>query len=137
MGLLIPAVAVVVACMALHQAGALTSVLGAPVRPVAGISSAAVLTVQLALAAVVFVLPPYGFGGSATWNLPFGRWLVLLPLSLSAIIVQCAAEEIVFRGYLQQQLAARFRHPAIWIGLPSVLFALGHYMPESAGSNAG
>ncbi|MFC6636344.1 CPBP family intramembrane glutamic endopeptidase [Sulfitobacter sediminilitoris] len=52
------------------------------------------------------------------------------------VLVQVSAEEIVFRGYVQQQLAARFKSPMIWMVLPSVLFALGHYLPDTAGENA-
>jgi membrane protease YdiL (CAAX protease family) len=51
-------------------------------------------------------------------------------------LVQVSAEELVFRGYLQQALAARFSHPVIWLGLPSALFGAAHYMPQEAGDNA-
>ena len=96
-----------------------------------------VLVVQIALAAIVFVLPPYGFAeGAVQPNLNFGLWLVLLPLSVVVILLQCAAEEIVFRGYIQQQLAARFKNTAIWLIIPSALFGFLHYMPETAGENA-
>ena len=71
-----------------------------------------------------------------TRNLAFGTWLLLLPLSLLAVLVQVSAEEIVFRGYVQQQLAARFKSPLIWMVLPSILFAAGHYLPEMTGDNA-
>lgn len=59
-------------------------------------------------------------------------WLMVLPLAVLGLLVQTGAEELVFRGYLQQQLAARFAAPAIWMGLPSILFGLAHYAPESA-----
>lgn len=65
-----------------------------------------------------------------------GAWLSWLPLALLAVGVQVGAEEMVFRGYLQSQLAARFSHPAVWIGLPSALFGLMHYAPGLAGDNA-
>lgn len=86
--------------------------------------------------AVVAVLPPWGMGGDLVPNLAFGRWLALLIPSLVFIAIQTSAEEIVFRGYVQQQLAARFRSPLIWMVLPSALFALGHYLPDMAGDNA-
>ena len=70
-------------------------------------------------------------------NLAFTLWLSLLPLTLGAIALQTLAEELVFRGYILQQLAARFKSPLVWLVLPAVLFGLGHYLPESAGSNAG
>lgn len=59
-----------------------------------------------------------------------------LPFALPGLLIQTSAEEILFRGYLQQQLAARFAHPAVWMGLPSALFALGHYLPADYGANA-
>lgn len=68
---------------------------------------------------------------------PLSGWLVLLPLGLAAVLVQSASEEIVFRGYLQQQLAARFSAPLIWLALPSALFAAVHYAPSVYGGNAG
>ena len=89
--------------------------------------------VALALMAIIGVLPPYDYGGELVPNLAFWPWLALLPLSVPAILVQVATEEIVFRGFLQQSLAARFRHPAIWLCVPSGLFALGHYAPEEMG----
>lgn len=69
-------------------------------------------------------------------NLPFGYWLALLPLSVAALAVQVTTEELLFRGYLQQHLSAFTKDPRIWIGLPTVLFALGHYAPAHAGANA-
>ena len=63
-------------------------------------------------------------------------WLRFLPLALLGLLIQISAEELVFRGYLQSQLAARFNHPAIWIVLPSVIFGALHYDPDVAGKNA-
>ena len=90
----------------------------------------------LLLSAVIFLLPPYGLGMPLVPNVPWSTWLMLLPLSLPAVLVQTSAEEILFRGYMQQGLAARFRSSLIWMGLPSALFAVGHYAPEVAGDNA-
>ncbi|NDV98339.1 CPBP family intramembrane glutamic endopeptidase [Salipiger sp. PrR002] len=64
------------------------------------------------------------------------RWLALLPLTLPAILLQTASEELFFRGYLQTQLAARLPQPWVWLSLPSALFALGHYAPGTYGSAA-
>ena len=63
-------------------------------------------------------------------------WALLLPLSLIAVLVQVSSEEILFRGYIQQALAARFSSPLVWMILPAALFAMGHYLPEEAGANA-
>ncbi|MFV0361301.1 CPBP family intramembrane glutamic endopeptidase [Tropicimonas sp.] len=67
-------------------------------------------------------------------NLQFASWLRFLPLALPLIFVQTAAEELFFRGYLMQQLAARFAARLIWMGLPALLFALLHWDP-AAGAN--
>lgn len=69
-------------------------------------------------------------------NLGFSAWLSVLPAALLLILIQTGAEEILFRGYIQQQLAARFSSPVIWMVLPSVLFAAGHYSPAQYGDNA-
>lgn len=63
-------------------------------------------------------------------------WLSFLPMALAGVLLQTGAEEILFRGYLQQQLAARFRSPIIWMVLPSVTFAFLHYQPDVMGDNA-
>ncbi|WP_420583754.1 CPBP family intramembrane glutamic endopeptidase [Ruegeria sp.] len=95
-----------------------------------------VLIGLILLGAAMTVLPPYGFGAPLTQNLALTTWLLLLPISLFAVLIQTSAEEILFRGYLQQSLAARFRSPLIWIGVPSILFAAGHYAPVITGENA-
>ncbi len=62
-------------------------------------------------------------------NLPPATWAALLPLTLLGLLIQTGAEELVFRGYLMQQLAARFRSPVIWALVPSLLFGAVHYNP--------
>ncbi len=89
----------------------------------------------LALYVVVSILPSPG-GGEISANLPFDSWLKFLPLALCGLLVQTATEELVFRGYLQSQLAARFPHPAVWIGIPTIVFALLHYDSQVGGANA-
>lgn len=74
-------------------------------------------------------LIPYGFEPSPGLDLTL--WLSFLPLSLVIILGQTGAEELFFRGYLQQQLAARFATPFVWIGVPSLLFGLAHYDPSN------
>lgn len=63
-----------------------------------------------------------------------GLWARVLPFALALIFLQIAAEELFFRGYLQQQLAARFQARWIWMWIPAVVFALLHWNPE-AGMN--
>lgn len=96
----------------------------------------AVLAILVFLNGVVFLLPPWDVGAPLVANVPPGRWLAILPFAIFAVLVQVTAEEFLFRGYLQQQLAARFRSPIIWVVVPSLLFGLGHYMPSEAGENA-
>ncbi|MEH6644445.1 CPBP family intramembrane glutamic endopeptidase [Sulfitobacter sp.] len=95
-----------------------------------------VFGILVVLGLVLMVLPPYGFGAPMVSNMSASLWMALLPLSLVAVFVQISAEEIFFRGYLQQQLGARFRSPLVWMVLPSILFAIGHYQPAEAGENA-
>jgi membrane protease YdiL (CAAX protease family) len=69
-------------------------------------------------------------------GLTFAAFLSYLPFALPGLLIQIGAEELLFRGYLQQQLAARFASPLVWMGLPSALFAWGHYAPEDFGAGA-
>lgn len=62
-------------------------------------------------------------------------WLSFLPLALLGLLIQTGAEELVFRGYLQQQLAARFVSPLAWMVTPSLLFGFAHYDPVMSGDN--
>ncbi|WP_037313261.1 CPBP family intramembrane glutamic endopeptidase [Ruegeria halocynthiae] len=90
----------------------------------------------LVVGVVAAILPPYGLGAALVSNLAFSTWLLFLPLSLLAVLIQTSAEEVLFRGFIQQSLAARFRSPIIWLGVPSLVFAAGHYAPGTAGDNA-
>ncbi|WP_226624113.1 CPBP family intramembrane glutamic endopeptidase [Alloyangia pacifica] len=78
----------------------------------------------------------WGMGGAPQAGLAPLRWLALLPLTLPAILIQTTSEELLFRGYLQTQLAARLPQPWVWLTVPSLLFALGHYAPGTYGSAA-
>lgn len=69
-------------------------------------------------------------------NLDYLRWLALLPLALPLLLIQVTAEELLFRGYAQSQLAARFARPAVWLVLPALVFGALHYEPSLAGPNA-
>jgi len=67
-------------------------------------------------------------------NLPLDTWLRFLPLALPLVLIQTTAEELIFRGYLQQQLAVRFAARWVWMGLPALLFTSLHWNPI-AGTN--
>jgi membrane protease YdiL (CAAX protease family) len=64
-------------------------------------------------------------------SIAVGEWLVwLVPLTL-ALFVQVSAEEVAFRGYLLQSLAARFRSPILWALIPGLAFTLLHFDPAA------
>ncbi len=126
-------IGVAVALRVLHQRD-LGSLLG-PVR-LASAQFAMVALILFGLGVVLLVLPPYGMGMELRPNMSLPRWLLLLPLGLFGVLIQSASEEVLFRGYIQQQLAVRFRSPFVWMVLPSALFAVGHYLPAQAGENA-
>lgn len=63
-----------------------------------------------------------------------GYVLSWLPWAALIVLIQTGAEELVFRGYILQQLAARFRNPLIWFALPPVLFAVLHWDPATNGA---
>jgi len=88
----------------------------------------------LALATAVAAIANYGI--TLLPNLPLSQWLSLLPLSLVFLLVQVSAEELVFRGYLQSQLAALGLHRLVWIVIPSAIFGLLHYDPAVVGAAA-
>lgn len=69
-------------------------------------------------------------------NLPFGTWLLWMILGLPLLLVQVSSEELVFRGYLLQELAVRFKSRWIWFLVPSIIFGFLHYDPVRMGSNA-
>jgi uncharacterized protein len=86
----------------------------------------------LNIAMLPFILSMPNVESGVSW----GQFFLYLVPSLTGLLIQTGAEEVAFRGYLQQQLAARFRHPVIWMVLPSALFAAGHYSTQDFGANA-
>ncbi|QIE46635.1 CPBP family intramembrane metalloprotease [Pseudohalocynthiibacter aestuariivivens] len=94
-----------------------------------------VLIALILLTALIFALPaPDAL--TPERHLEWSVWLAFLLPALIGVTLQVSAEEILFRGYLQSQLAARFSHPALWMGLPTALFAALHYAPSQTGDNA-
>ncbi|MGR3323494.1 MAG: lysostaphin resistance A-like protein [Pseudooceanicola sp.] len=85
---------------------------------------------------VLRLLLPTGAVPAPVSNLPPGTWILFLVPALVALAVQITAEELVFRGYVQSQLAARFRSPLVWLVLPALIFGSLHYAPADAGDNA-
>ena len=60
-----------------------------------------------------------------------GEWLLWLVPSALLVFVQTSAEEVSFRGFFMQSLAARFRSPWVWALLPSLVFTLLHVTPQA------
>jgi membrane protease YdiL (CAAX protease family) len=100
-------------------------------RPRAFFAGIAVLAVLAGLGAL-----PLLFADAPVRQAPLAVWLAWLPLALPALLVQTAAEELAFRGYLMQALAARFRSALAWWLLPALLFGLLHWDPEQFGRHA-
>lgn len=82
-----------------------------------------------------FILSILGVGLSLLLIMPFrdaeigmdlSVWLRFLPLALVGLLIQTGAEEVVFRGYFQTQLAARFRSRFVFLVVPSIFFGLAH-----------
>ena len=44
-----------------------------------------------------------------------------------ALLIQTGSEELLYRGYLQQRIAVLMPHPAAWLILPNIPFALAHW----------
>ncbi|HIP24394.1 MAG TPA: CPBP family intramembrane metalloprotease [Rhodobacteraceae bacterium] len=71
-----------------------------------------------------------------TQQLSLSQWLPWLAPALLLIFLQTATEELVFRGYLMQQLAARFHSRWVWWVLPAAIFGAVHYNTLTYGDNA-
>lgn len=94
------------------------------------IGVALVVIVNLVLTGATFVFD------QPVPNLPFSTWILWLAPALLGILIQSSAEEVLFRGYLQTMLAAKFRSPVIWLILPALLFGAMHWQPAQYGENA-
>ncbi len=97
-----------------------------------GVGAAVALSALSMLAEWILFDPTEGL----TRNMPVSTWIILLLPALGFIFIQIMAEELVFRGYLLQQLRARFRSVWIWAVLPSLIFGLLHFDPITYGMNA-
>lgn len=89
-------------------------------------STIVTLVVGIVLGPIALLIDPTVIRNSISLT----DWLAAAPLLLVALFLQTSAEELAFRGYLQQALAARFATPVIWLGLPTMLFTLLHWHGE-------
>ena len=104
----------------------LRSLIGHGPKTLRHFAVAALVTWAIAGALAALRLP---FAEPIILNMDVRTWAMWLPLGLLAVALQTGSEEILFRGYLQSQLAARFRHPAIWLVIPAILFGAAHFLP--------
>jgi hypothetical protein len=125
------AAAPVVAARVMQKRGAATLFGNGPRVVRDFVTTASVVAILMTLSLVLW-FSQY----SAIPNLAPTTWVMFLPMALLGLLIQTGAEELVFRGYLQQQLGARFSSPLVWMVVPSVLFGLVHYDPTSTGGNA-
>jgi uncharacterized protein len=119
--------AVLLVSRRLHGRG-FVSLIGPPGR-----MARQLLRVTLVLGGVVLLVefvPPDPDLWTYAERRPWPEWLALLPLALAALLIQTGAEELFYRGYVQQQLAARFAQPWVWLVLPSLLFATAHWSSD-------
>lgn len=74
-----------------------------------------------------------GLFGQLIPAMSLGAWLPWVLPATAILFLQVLAEELFFRGYLLQQLGARFKSRWIWWVLPAALFGLLHYNPSGFG----
>lgn len=87
------------------------------------------LLVALAVYAVghgAALLVEYALLGSLTAPQPVEGFWWLIAMIVLVVPLQCAAEELVFRGYLLQTVGRWLRRPVFAILLPVPLFTFGH-----------
>lgn len=85
----------------------------------------------LTLAIAILLTGPPVFSAE---SLPL--WALWLPVLAGLVLVQAGAEELLFRGYLAQEIGRRIASPLAWAVLPSVLFGLLHHAPHLPGQSA-
>lgn len=114
-----------IAAQALHGRSP-RSIIGPPARTLRhfAIAAATSLALLCGLTLVTLPIPP-----APIQNLDLGTWLLWLPLGALVVAAQTGSEEILFRGYMQSQIAARFRGTWTWLLLPSLAFGALHTMP--------
>lgn len=97
-----------------------------PARPTIQHMKIAGLAVFWVLLAREF-LPPWIAFDELAFTRPLFGWAIWIIPTIGALIIQAGTEELYFRGYLQQQFAVMSDSKWVWMGLPSLLFGLGHY----------
>jgi len=93
---------------------------------------ATLISVSLLFLATEAFLGGFALPDGATLR-PLDGWLMLLAPALIALLIQTGTEELFYRGYLQQRIAVLIPHPAAWLILPNIAFALAHWSGAAPG----
>ncbi len=95
-------------------------------------------TVWIVLASVCALVESLLYPGRYALSLDVQRWLPFVAAALLLTPLQCAAEELVFRGYLVQALGRMLRWPAALAALSAAVFTVPHlFNPEIAAYGMG
>lgn len=119
----LPALALAIGLRVVHGRG-LISLIGPPAR-----ATRHLIIATLAVATVLAVQEPILLWMDREQGLILrdpAHWLIWLVPGLIVITIQSGTEELLYRGYLQQQLGALSPRPLVWMVLPSVYFGFGH-----------
>jgi membrane protease YdiL (CAAX protease family) len=106
-----------------HKRG-IGSVLGGPKSKVIRNFAIAVGVSAVFLLSVQYIFPS---DDHIQQNLSASRWLALMPIGLALMLIQVSAEELIFRGYLQQQFAIWIENRWFYMLFPSLIFGLMHF----------
>lgn len=68
----------------------------------------------------------YGFNDKVVWNLNWSAFIPLFFLGCIIVPIQCAAEEVFFRGYLPQWLGEKINKVWVIVFISGTLFGLLH-----------
>ncbi|MEC7765070.1 MAG: type II CAAX endopeptidase family protein [Pseudomonadota bacterium] len=101
------------------------------------IGTAVTLAIAATLYGVIYIeriFLPDAYEPTVRQIRPVSDWLVWLIPAMLLIFLQTFAEEALFRGYLLQQLRARFASVFVWAVLPSLIFGLLHYDAATYGT---
>lgn len=79
------------------------------------------------LALTIATAPPFLSDADIALRRPFLSWLFFATLAVPIISIQAMTEEVIYRGYLKQQLAAYRPEKWVWIGIPSILFGSAQF----------
>lgn len=72
------------------------------------------------------------FPGAYVWSFEFQSWFYFLLLAMLLTPLQCAAEELFFRGYFLQAMGRIFHQPLVPAALSGILFAIPHLLNPEA-----